>query len=138
MKKITLLVKYVIFSILATFLNLFTQRIILNIKDDQIFFIIAISFGTLIGLIVKYILDKRWIFYDKSSGIKTHRNQFGLYSMMGIGTTSIFWGTETLFWLTWKINSMRELGAIIGLSMGYIIKYRLDKRYVFNKLSFKD
>ena len=58
--------------------------------------------------------------------------------MKGIGTTSIFWGTETLFWLTWKTNSMKELGAIIGLSMGYIIKYRLNKRYVFNKLSFKD
>ena len=138
MKKIKILVKYIIFSIIATFLNLFTQRIILNIKDDQIFFVIAISLGTFIGLIVKYILDKKWIFYDKSSGLKSHRNKFGLYSIMGVGTTSIFWGTETLFWLTWETNSMRELGAIIGLSMGYIIKYRLDKRYVFKKLSFRD
>ena len=27
----------------------------------------------------------------------------------------------------------RELGALIGLSIGYIIKYQLDKKYVFEK-----
>ena len=26
---------------------------------------------------------------------------------------------------------MRELGAIIGLGVGYLIKYHLDRRYVF-------
>jgi putative flippase GtrA len=43
----------------------------------------------------------------------------------------IFWGTETVFWLTWKTDAMREIGAIIGLSIGYFVKYHLDKRYVF-------
>ena len=28
---------------------------------------------------------------------------------------------------------MRELGAIFGLTLGYIIKNKLDKEYVFKK-----
>ena len=51
--------------------------------------------------------------------------------VMGIGTTSIFWVTETAFWFVWKTDIMREFGAIIGLSIGYTIKYRLDRRFVF-------
>ena len=26
---------------------------------------------------------------------------------------------------------MRELGAVIGLTIGYVAKYQLDRRYVF-------
>jgi putative flippase GtrA len=29
---------------------------------------------------------------------------------------------------------MRYTGAVIGLAIGYIIKYLLDKRFVFNNL----
>ena len=51
---------------------------------------------------------------------------------MGISTTIVFWTTESMFWLIWKTEMMREFGAIIGLSIGYILKYRLDRKYVFN------
>ena len=52
---------------------------------------------------------------------------------MGIFSTIIFWGTEYIFWIIWRQENMRELGAILGLIIGYIIKYKLDKKYVFNK-----
>ena len=52
---------------------------------------------------------------------------------MGIVSTVIFWGTESIFWIIWRKENMRELGAIFGLTIGYILKYRLVKRYVFNK-----
>ena len=42
-----------------------------------------------------------------------------------------FWGTETAFWLIWKTDLMRELGAVLGLSVGYIVKYNLDRKFVF-------
>ncbi len=54
---------------------------------------------------------------------------------MGIFSTLIFWSTETIFWLIWGTNNMREIGALIGLSLGYVIKYNLDRRFVFNKKS---
>ena len=85
----------------------------------------------MVGLVLKYILDKRWIFYDISIGVEMNKKKFTLYSAMGIFTTIIFWGTETVFWVVWQTDMMRELGAIIGLSVGYVVKYRLDSRYVF-------
>ena len=74
------------------------------------------------------MLDKRWIFADTSSGVKAHGKKFSLYTAMGLVTTAIFWGTETAFWLIWQTDAMRELGAVIGLSVGYVVKYRLDRR----------
>ena len=82
------------------------------------------------GLVVKYALDKHWIFNDIST-IAGHSKKFSLYTAMGIITTAIFWITESIFWFIWKTNMMRELGAIIGLGVGYLIKYHLDRRYVF-------
>lgn len=94
-------------------------------------FIGAVFCGTLVGLVVKYALDKRWIFDDKSTGLKAHGQKFSLYTLMGVVTTIIFWGTETAFWVIWNTDLMRELGAVLGLSVGYVVKYQLDRRFVF-------
>jgi putative flippase GtrA len=51
--------------------------------------------------------------------------------VIGLVTTAIFWVTETVFWMIWGTDGARELGAILGLSVGYITKYLLDRRYVF-------
>ena len=50
---------------------------------------------------------------------------------MGVATTAIFWGMEYTFWTIWQTDLMRETGAIIGLAIGYVTKYQLDKRFVF-------
>ncbi len=50
---------------------------------------------------------------------------------MGLVTTTIFWGAESLFWFVWHTQAMRELGAVLGLAVGYVVKYRLDRRFVF-------
>ena len=80
---------------------------------------------------MKYALDKRWIFFDQVRGVSAQSRQFLLYSTMGLVTTVIFWGSETLFWLIWRTDLMRELGAVLGLTVGYVTKYQLDKRFVF-------
>jgi len=51
--------------------------------------------------------------------------------VMGLVTTAIFWGAETASWLVWRTELARELGAILGLAVGYVVKYRLDRRFVF-------
>ena len=99
--------------------------------DTGIHFAAAVGAGTIVGLVIKYILDKRWIFYDVENGVKSHSRKFSLYTAMGLVTTAIFWGTETAFWLIWQTDMMRELGAILGLSVGYFVKYNLDRRFVF-------
>ena len=127
----TLVYRYVFFAILATLVNLIVQRLVLWFGDGSTMFFLALAAGSAIGLFLKYFLDKYWIFEDLSIGAIEQTKKFSRYTVMGILTTLIFWGTETVFWLTWKTDAMREIGAIIGLSIGYFVKYHLDKRYVF-------
>jgi putative flippase GtrA len=127
----TLVLRYAFFAVLATLANLVTQRGVLWFGDSGTLFVLAVGAGTMVGLVLKYILDKRWIFGDMSVGVKAHGKRFSLYTAMGIVTTAIFWGTETAFWLLWQTDAMRELGAVIGLSIGYVVKYNLDRRFVF-------
>lgn len=127
-----LVFRYAFFAVLATITNLLTQRLVLMSGESGVFFAIALGAGTLAGLVLKYFLDKRWIFNDVSAGVSAHSKKFSLYTAMGVFTTVIFWGTETIFWFVWQTDMMREWGAIIGLSIGYLVKYNLDRRYVFN------
>ena len=128
-KKIIL--KYIFFAIFATFANLLTQRIILSFFQTNFFFLVAILLGTFVGLIIKFYLDKTFIFFDRTKDLKNIGQKFSLYSTNGIFSTIIFWGTESIFWIIWQKDNMREIGAILGLSIGYIMKFKLDKKYVF-------
>lgn len=123
---------YAAFAVLATIANLVAQRLILAIDNSPSGYAIAVMTGTGAGLVLKYLLDKRWIFEDPSTGMRSHSRKFTLYTAMGILTTLIFWGTETAFWSIWQTDLMRELGAVLGLSIGYVIKYHLDRRFVFS------
>lgn len=126
-----LALRYAAFALLAVSANLATQRVVLWAGESPPVFALAVAAGTLVGLVVKYALDKRWIFFDASTGLRAHGRKFTLYSVMGVVTTGMFWGTETIFWLTWQTHTMRELGAVLGLAIGYIVKFQLDRRYVF-------
>jgi putative flippase GtrA len=127
----TLVVRYAAFAVLATIANLAAQRLVLAVDDGPWGFAAAVFLGTLVGLVLKYALDKRWIFDDRSTGVAAHGRRFSLYTLMGVVTTAIFWGTETAFWLIWGTDLAREAGAVLGLTVGYVVKYRLDRRFVF-------
>ena len=128
---LSLILRYVAFAIVATAGNLATQRLVMRFTEHALAFHLALLGGTLVGLVIKYALDKRWIFADAERGLAAHGRKFSLYTLMGVATTAIFWGTETAFWLAWQTQGARELGAVLGLSVGYLAKYQLDRRYVF-------
>jgi putative flippase GtrA len=127
----TLSIKYALFAILATGINIGAQYMSLIIYSGQYSLYLAMFWGTLAGLIVKYILDKKYIFQFQTKDIKEDSLKFILYSLMGVITTLIFWGFELTFNFLLSFESAKYFGAIIGLSIGYITKYQLDKRYVF-------
>jgi putative flippase GtrA len=87
--------------------------------------------GTAVGLVIKYILDKKYIFQFRAKNISHDSFTFFLYTVMGIFTTIIFWGFEYAFDYIYDTKEMRYLGGIIGLAIGYYVKYKLDKRFVF-------
>lgn len=124
-----LVIRYAAFAVIATFANLGMQRLVIAGSDG--WYIPALMAGTAVGLVTKYTLDKRWIFFDRNQELRGETRKFGLYTLTGVGTTAIFWGSETLFWVIGGTQTMREIGAVLGLTVGYVIKYNLDSRYVF-------
>lgn len=132
MKNKKLLIRYIFFSIVATAVNLLSQRLIITENFDINNYIIGVLIGTISGLLLKYFLDKNFIFYENEKRIKQNFKKFSLYSLNGVLTTIVFWSIETIFYFVFKTTLMREIGAIVGLSLGYYIKYFLDKKYVFN------
>lgn len=123
--------KYIIFVIISIAFNLLFQyfSFLIYFNDGALY--VAMFFGTLSGLVIKYILDKKYIFYHSSISKTEDIKKFALYSLMGVFTTIIFWGTEIAFDTFFQNQNAKYLGAIIGLSIGYVIKYSLDKKFVF-------
>ena len=122
---------YAGFAIIATIANVTAQRAVLWWGDSNLLFFLAVAVGTVVGLVLKYFLDQRWIFKNFSRGVHAHSKTLVVYTMTGILTTLLFWAVESFFWFTWQTDEMREVGAIIGLSFGYLIKYHLDRKFVF-------
>ena len=59
-----LVLRYAAFALLATIANLAAQRAVLWWDASSIGFVLALLAGTAVGLVLKYLLDKRWIFHD--------------------------------------------------------------------------
>ena len=126
-----LALKYTLFALLATLANLAAQAVVDRLYRGPWELWVAMAAGTLVGLVVKYILDKRYIFYYQTDSLAQDTGRFVLYSLMGVVTTLIFWGFEAGFDWAFGTQAMRYLGAVIGLAIGYFTKYHLDKRLVF-------
>ncbi len=129
MNRKQLVIRYAAFACLATLANLGAQRLVLDGTGG--WYLPALATGTGVGLLLKYALDKRWIFYDVTGAVVQETRKFSLYVLTGVGTTAIFWGSETLFWMLGQTQGWREIGALLGLTVGYVIKYNLDDRFVF-------
>jgi putative flippase GtrA len=124
-------IKYTFFAVVSTALNLFFQYLSFLVYNGLGALYVAMLVGTAIGLVSKYVLDKKWIFYHKTENKKEDAKKFALYTLMGIFTTVIFWGTEMAFYYLIPRPEAKYIGAFIGLSLGYVIKYFLDKHFVF-------
>jgi putative flippase GtrA len=124
-------INYMIFALLATTANIGSQDISLRLYDGLYSVVASVLVGTVVGLIVKYVLDKKYIFQFQVRNAVHDTQTFTLYTIMGIVTTAIFWGFEFGFDYLFQSKTMRYAGGIIGLAIGYYIKYNLDKRFVF-------
>lgn len=122
---------YAILAIIATIANIGAQDLTLKAYAGPLSVLLSILMGTAIGLIVKYVLDKRYIFAFVARDLGHDSRTFALYTAMGLITTAIFWGMELGFDAAFGSKEMRYFGGILGLAIGYVVKYQLDKRFVF-------
>jgi putative flippase GtrA len=122
---------YALLALIATIINIGMQDLSIRVYDGMFSVLISMIVGTGAGLVVKYILDKRYIFRFRARDAAHDSKTFVLYTLMGLATTCIFWGFEFGFEHMFATKEMRYAGGVIGLVIGYVAKYKLDKRYVF-------
>lgn len=124
---------YAIFALFAIIINLSAQALVYFLLGNEFPFVLflALTVGTGSAVIVKYFLDQKWVFSHSAQGLSKHAKQFGAYSLTGVITTALFWGVEITFDLLTQSAIYRYLGGALGISLSYVLKYCLDKRYVF-------
>lgn len=119
---------YFLFAFLSSIVNLIGQHIFL-IYFENLF--LAVVCGSAGALIFKYVLDSSIVFENsRELNLKT----FITYAFIGACLTPIIWIVEVSFLNLFGTVLMRDVGALIGISLAYYIKYEMDKRYVFNYL----
>lgn len=84
-----------------------------------------------ITYIIKFFLDKYIVFKKSSLKIKETSQEFFKYFGFAILTTILNIGIQ--FILTNLFNAPLEVSFVVALSIGYITKFFLDKKYVFTK-----
>lgn len=124
-------VLYALFAAVSILVNIGTQMASIALYAGPGAIALSMVLGTATGLVTKYVLDKRWIFRFVPRDRLGEARTFALYTAMGVATTAVFWGTELAFEAVFDTDAMRYLGGVLGLVAGYVLKYRLDKRYVF-------
>jgi putative flippase GtrA len=122
---------YTLFAVLSIFINIGSQMLSISVYKGPFSVEISILVGTILGLPLRYFLEKRYIFAFTSKNLAHDGKLFVFYSTMGVVTTLIFWGTEYAFHLIYDSDFMRYIGGLVGLTIGFFIKYQLDKKYVF-------
>jgi len=126
-----LAIVYTIIALIATAANLGAQELTVRAWHGAFQIELSVFIGTGVGLVVKYVLDKIFIFRFRTASTLHDLHTFILYTAMGVVTTLLFWGFEFGFNSAFQDKNMRYVGALIGLGLGYWAKYHLDKRFVF-------
>jgi putative flippase GtrA len=119
---------YLVFAGLATVANLAAQELFLRMSGSLA---VAILAGTAAGFATKYVLDKKWVFSDRYTTHRQELRKVTLYGAFSVATTLVFWLFEVAFWMAWRTDFAKYTGAVLGLAVGYAIKFVLDRTFVF-------
>lgn len=128
---IKIAVLYTLFAVFSIVINIGSQMLSIWAYRGTYSVEVSILVGTAAGLPLRYFLEKRYIFNFITHNLAHDGRLFVFYSAMGVITTLIFWGTEYAFHLIYDAEYMRYVGGVIGLTVGFYVKYQLDKKYVF-------
>ncbi|MBX4907836.1 MULTISPECIES: GtrA family protein [Rhizobium] len=122
--------RYLAFAMLSTAANFAVQATVMQLAPSPNLMPSMLA-GTAAGFGLKYLLDKKWIFFDGYTSHGDEMLKVALYGLFSVLTTLIFWGFEITFWTVWKTELAKYTGGALGLAIGYISKYALDRKFVF-------
>ena len=126
-------VRYIVFAIIAGLANLATQEAAVQVLPPPTPIMVSVLAGTAVGFVVKYLLDKYYIFLDGYDGHIAELRKVALYGIFSVATTLLFWIVELSFWYNWNNVEAKYIGAILGLSLGNWLKYLFDRTWVFSR-----
>jgi putative flippase GtrA len=124
--------RYVVFAVVATLANLAAQELVIRLAPIAPL-TVSILAGTVAGFVLKYILDKKWVFDDGYAGHRRELQKVTLYGAFSVLTTLVFWSFEVAFWTIWRTDLAKYTGAVLGLAIGYAAKFALDRTFVFQE-----
>jgi putative flippase GtrA len=130
----TILARYLIFAVVSTLANLLTQEIVVR-SSPVAPLTLSILAGTAVGFAMKYVLDKRWVFADGYRSKADEVRKVSLYGLFSIFTTLLFWSVELGAYAIWRTDVAKYSGAVVGLGLGYALKFLLDRSFVFRERS---
>lgn len=131
MRSASIIVRYAACCALAMMANLGMQFLAREGFGQPL--IVCLIFGTGAGLVLKYVLDRNFIFEGRGVGLRRDSARFIIYSLFGLVTTMLFWGAEWAATLISHHPYSLYFGGALGLVVGYAIKYYLDRRWVFGR-----
>ncbi|MEP1144739.1 MAG: GtrA family protein [Henriciella sp.] len=128
------LIYYWLAAVLAILINIGSQwAFVMTFGQSDTMVITSVLVGTITGFLAKYILDKVLVFEVAFEASGEEVRQFFFYGVTGVITTLIFWGTELGFHIAFEQEVMRYVGGVVGLCVGYCLKFVLDSMFVFRK-----
>lgn len=130
-----ILIRYTSIAVLASTANLAIQAVLMGIYDGAMAIEVSMFLGTAIVLPFKYAIEKRFIFFFAATTTAEDARHFSRYTTVSLFTVLIFWSIEYAFHLLFRTDAMRYIGGALGLGCSFYLKYILDKRFVFFKVS---
>lgn len=124
-------IKYSMFAAVSIVANLFFQYLAFLAYSGPFALYFGMFLGTFVGLVTKYVLDKKFIFGFQPESSLHDVKHFAYYTLTGGFTTAIFWASEIGADAAFDSAAARYVGALLGLSVGYTCKYFLDSTFVF-------
>lgn len=139
---------YMGFAAICTGVNIGSQYILKTLLSQintlhvlflgqELYFYIQLCIGTFLGFVTKFVLDKFIVFKEKHKNMGHTFKQFLLYAFNAVFTTMIFWGFEFSFKFAFTFEHSELIGGLIGLAIGYTVKFFLDRKFVFGRKTGK-
>jgi putative flippase GtrA len=122
---------YTAIAVTASCVNLLLQFTFLKLYAAKYAIELSIVVATAIVLPFKYLADKKLIFKFATHGVKQDAKKFANYTFVSVFTVAIFWGIEYSAHLISDNAAIRYSAGAFGLALSFLMKYQLDKRYVF-------
>lgn len=124
--------RYAATAVLSVLANLIAQEVTTR-EMPHAHLMLSIVVGTLVGFFIKYVVDKTWTFRERYTTPLGEAQRITLSGLFSVLTTLIFWAFELGFYAIWQTDFAKYLGAVLGLSIGYILKFWLDRHHVFKE-----